>query len=57
MSAKEDWVDLQRWRDQTSPDPRVTDPRHRKRLALYEDDDPTLAERGADLDEFLEPSK
>lgn len=51
----QDAADVARWRAQQSPDPRKHDPKHRARLALYEDDFPTRAERGAQQERFIEP--
>lgn len=47
--------DRKRWNAQQSADPRTKQPKHRARLALYEDSEPTLRERGARLNHFLEP--
>lgn len=51
----EDAADISRWRAQSAPDPRKFDPKHRARLALYEDDFPTRAERGTKQNRFIEP--
>lgn len=40
-----------------SPDPRRTQAKHRARLALMDDDLPTLAERGARQNSFITPEE
>lgn len=52
---KQDAADKARWAAQQETDPRKFDPKHRARLALYEDDFPTRAERGTRQSRFVEP--
>jgi hypothetical protein len=50
-----DAADMARWAAQTAPDPRAHKGKYRPRLALYEDDFPTRAERGTRQTRFIDP--
>jgi hypothetical protein len=50
-----DAADIARWAALKAPDPRVHEPKHRARLALYEDDFPTRAELGTRQRRFIDP--
>lgn len=54
-NPKQDAADIARWRAQQAADPRKFQKKHRARLALYEDDFPTRAERGTRQTRFIQP--
>lgn len=55
--ADGDRADQARWLALTSPDPRVHVPKYRPRMRLYSDELPTLAELGAELEDFCFPEE
>ncbi len=54
MSARQDAIDRAREQALRSTDPRAGQRKHRARLELYEQPI-SLAERGAELDSFIDP--